>query len=126
MKSFAYMLPRLLRSLFRRPFTVKYPFAPAKICPAYRGELLFAPDICVGCGLCVRDCPAFALELVEVAEEGYQLIYHRGRCAFCGQCQESCPQEAIALSTAFELATADKESLTAPASEGDLLRKGQC
>lgn len=117
MKSFAYMLPRLLGSLLRRPFTVKYPFAPAEVSPAYRGELLFDAEACVGCGLCVRDCPAFALELVEVAENRYQLVFHRGRCAFCGQCQESCPPEAIVLSTAFELATADKGSLTGPAAE---------
>jgi len=82
-KSFAYMLPRLLGSLLRRPFTVKYPFAPAEVPPANR----------------------------------YQLVFHRGRCAFCGQCQESCPPEAIVLSTAFELATADKGSLTGPAAE---------
>ena len=126
MKSLAYMLPRLLGSLFRRPFTVRYPSAPAEVPPTYRGELLFNPDACVGCQLCVRDCPAFALELVEVAERRYQLIYHRGRCAFCGQCQESCPQGAITLGTAFELATADKKSLTAPALEGDLAREGQC
>jgi|GEM_PF-1541065 formate hydrogenlyase subunit 6/NADH:ubiquinone oxidoreductase subunit I len=115
MKSLAYMLPRLLSSLFRRPFTVKYPFAPAEVPPTYRGELLFYYDACVGCRLCVRDCPAFALELVEVTEKKYQLVYHLGRCAFCGQCEESCPQGAIALSTTFDLATSEKGSLTAPA-----------
>ena len=115
MSSLAFMLPRLLGSLFRRPFTVKYPFAPAEVSPAYRGELLFDAEACVGCGLCVRDCPAFALELIEIAEKQYDLIYHRGRCAFCGQCEEVCPQGAIALSTAFELASAEKKLLSAPA-----------
>jgi len=117
MKSFAYMymLPRLLGSLFRKPFTVKYPFAPAEVPPAYRGELLFDAEACMGCGLCVSDCPAFALELIEITEKRYQLLFHRGRCAFCAQCQESCSQGAIVLSSAFELASAEKEALSAPA-----------
>jgi len=116
MKSFAYMLPRLLGSLLRRPFTVGYPSAPAEVPPTYRGELLFDADACVGCGLCVRDCPAFSLELLGDKEKGYQLLYHRESCAFCGQCQESCPTNAIKLSVTFELAATEKQSLTILAS----------
>jgi len=53
------------------------------------------PEQCSGCGLCVRDCPAQALELIKDTRTNFRLIYYPARCAYCGQCVESCRNQAI-------------------------------
>lgn len=67
-------------------------------------------DLCISCGLCSRDCPANAIEMVEVNGKRRPL-FHLDQCIFCYQCAESCPRKAIASSKIFELATTDKSSL---------------
>ena len=112
--SLVYLLPQLWRTLFTRPITVRYPFGPLELPSYFRGRVVIDIDLCRGCGLCVRDCPAFALELeresdtlsplvlspalskVEGKAEGsksrdkFRLIHYPDRCAYCGQCQDVC------------------------------------
>jgi formate hydrogenlyase subunit 6/NADH:ubiquinone oxidoreductase subunit I len=58
----------------------------------------------------VRDCPAAAIEIVEV--EGRKRPQIRfDKCIFCHQCVESCPRGAIKSSIFYELATTDKCAL---------------
>lgn len=60
---------------------------------------------CVGCGLCVRDCPAFALKLVRLDQKGFRIEYDAARCAYCGQCALSCRRGAVYLTNDFHPAT---------------------
>jgi ferredoxin len=69
-------------------------------------------DLCVGCGLCVRDCPADALALERDAWRGFRLIHYGDRCAYCGQCVESCRQGAITLVNELPGATAWRIGMT--------------
>jgi formate hydrogenlyase subunit 6/NADH:ubiquinone oxidoreductase subunit I len=92
------LLEAVLEAISKPPETVKYPFAPHALCEAYRGEVTFDPENCSGCGLCVRDCPADALDLEKESRDAFMLIYYPARCAYCGQCEESCRQGAISLS----------------------------
>ncbi len=92
-----YLLPDLLRTLVSPRITVRYPFEPMELPSAFRGRVTVDPELCTGCGLCVRDCPANALELERPDKEHHRLIYHVDRCAFCGQCQLSCRFGAITL-----------------------------
>ncbi len=101
LRSLAYLLPQLWRALLRGPSTVKYPFAPAELPDGYRGRVVIREENCRGCGMCVRDCPAFALELERTDRETYRLIYHPERCAYCGQCELSCNFKAITLLNEF-------------------------
>ncbi len=105
------LLPEILKTICRRPETVDYPFGPAKIQPGYRGRVAVHEERCRGCSLCVRDCPAFALELERNGKDSYRLIYHPDRCAYCGQCEESCRFDCIYLTNEFVPATDDRESL---------------
>lgn len=47
---------------------------------------------CVKCGLCVRDCPGFALALA-----GDKIRQINEHCMLCGHCLAICPQRAVSL-----------------------------
>jgi len=116
-KSLAHLLPELVRTLFGGRVTVRFPFAPLELPAYFRGKVVIRPELCVGCGLCVRDCPAFALELVRESREQFRLIHYHDRCAYCGQCEDSCRQGAIVLVNEFVPATSRRDTLAQVAVE---------
>lgn len=96
--------------VFRKPFTRPYPFVKLKAPPGFRGRQVLHVDRCVGCGICARDCPANAIDMIE--RQGKMLpSFHLDRCIFCGQCAVSCARGAIELSGTFEMASFDRKSL---------------
>jgi hydrogenase-4 component H len=112
LRSLIYLLPELWRTLFTQRTTVRYPFAPLELPPCFRGKVTIEPTLCTGCGLCVRDCPAFALELERENREKFRLIHYRDRCAYCGQCETSCRLGAITLVNKVVGATSRRDALT--------------
>ncbi len=98
-----------LLSLFKKPFTVKYPFEPSPPPDGFRGRPEFT-DQCVGCGACAAVCPPKAITMMDTEETRIVRVDH-GSCIFCGKCQEVCPWEGIELTTKFELATFDKSEI---------------
>jgi formate hydrogenlyase subunit 6/NADH:ubiquinone oxidoreductase subunit I len=101
--------------IFKKPFTREYPAVKVQVPEGYRGRHTFDPEKCISCGLCERDCPAKAIELMEVSGKRMPHFY-LDRCIFCYQCTESCPREAIKLSVMFEMSTTEKcELLITPA-----------
>jgi len=107
-------LPVLIKDMglciFKKPFTREYPAVKVEVPEGYRGRHIFYPEKCISCGLCERDCPAKAIELVEVSGKRMPKFF-LDRCIFCYQCAESCPREAIKFSTNFEMSTTEKEEL---------------
>lgn len=115
MKKFATMLPDISRSLFRRPATQNYPAVHTETPERLRGALEWDPSTCTGCGLCMMDCPADALELTVLDRKAKRFVmtYHLDRCTFCGQCVASCKQGSIRMSNQnWELAALDQKSFT--------------
>ncbi|HCU34723.1 MAG TPA: ferredoxin [Armatimonadetes bacterium] len=125
------MVKELLSNLFAKPATVLYPFDRLEPPERFRGRLIWNDELCIRCNMCVRDCPAEVLDLVE-REDGAldakgkpkkDLVAQMYRCIFCGQCEWVCPKDAIRFERVFELAQADKHTLqmyvehTAPAQE---------
>jgi formate hydrogenlyase subunit 6/NADH:ubiquinone oxidoreductase subunit I len=90
------MIKRVFSHLFTKPATCKYPFVKAEVPNDFRGKQVFDISLCVSCGLCSRDCPAKAIEMVEVDGK---------------RSAESCPRNAIKSSVFFELAVIDKSTL---------------
>jgi formate hydrogenlyase subunit 6/NADH:ubiquinone oxidoreductase subunit I len=107
----AFLLPEIGRTLRSGPETVKFPFGPPEVSEEYRGRIEIDPDKCRGCSLCVRDCPADALELQRKSRDEYKLIYYPERCAYCGQCEASCNFGAITQTNAYTEATTDPGTL---------------
>jgi formate hydrogenlyase subunit 6/NADH:ubiquinone oxidoreductase subunit I len=106
------LLFALVDALFSRPETVQYPYCPVSLPEGFRGVIEFDAECCIGCGLCVRDCPANALELTRESREVYQLRYFPTRCAFCGQCQSTCPRGAISHSNRIVPSTANPDAIS--------------
>jgi formate hydrogenlyase subunit 6/NADH:ubiquinone oxidoreductase subunit I len=121
---------RAVSHIFTKPATTKYPFVKPTLPPDSRGKLVYeitscnaidfgsGPDFRLdikamrgsNCRVCVRDCPANAIEIVEVEGKKRPQI-DLNKCIFCYQCVETCPREAIKQSDLYELATTDKGSL---------------
>jgi formate hydrogenlyase subunit 6/NADH:ubiquinone oxidoreductase subunit I len=104
------MVKELLSQLFRKPATEKYPFVKVEVPEGFRGKQVYDINLCISCGLCSRDCPAKAIEMVEI-DGKRRPLFHLDQCIFCYQCAESCPRNAIQSTKFFELATTDKSSL---------------
>ena len=110
-----HIIREVLRSFFSRSSTIElhseegYEFFPQN----YHGRLLVDAELCVGCGICERICPARALELERYINENeqraYTLHYDFSQCAFCGLCVDNCPHSAITFKNAFVRAIASKE-----------------
>jgi formate hydrogenlyase subunit 6/NADH:ubiquinone oxidoreductase subunit I len=104
------MIKELLSNLFAKPATSKYPFVKAEVAEGFRGKQVYDPNLCMSCGLCSRDCPAKAIDMVDV-EGKRRPLFHLDLCIFCYQCAESCPRNAITSSLIFELASTNKSDL---------------
>ena len=104
------MLKEVVSQIFRRPATRKYPEVKPEVPEGFRGRQIFDVDLCIGCGLCARDCPSEAIEMVDV-EGKKRPLFHLDLCIFCYQCAESCPRNAIKTSGFFELASTNKYDL---------------
>jgi formate hydrogenlyase subunit 6/NADH:ubiquinone oxidoreductase subunit I len=104
------MIKELLSNLFTKPATSKYPFVKATVPEGFRGKQVYDLNLCISCGLCSRDCPAKAIEMVEV-DGKRRPLFHLDLCIFCYQCAESCPRNAIKSSEFFELASINKSDL---------------
>lgn len=104
------MLKRVISYIFTKPATTNYPYEEPNLPDNFRGQPVFDTKLCIGCGLCSRDCPAQAIEMVEVNGKRYPQV-NLGKCIFCYLCAEGCPRKAITNSDVFELATIDKSSL---------------
>ena len=112
---YATMLSDVLHSLFRQPVTRRYPFERRAAPERLRGKLHWNPEGCTGCALCVKDCPADAIELITVdkATKRFVVRYDMDRCTYCAQCVQSCRFNCITLSRdEWELAALNKTPFT--------------
>lgn len=105
-------LPEVLRMFRTKPATVRYPYEKNEIPADFRGKIAFEAGKCIGCKMCMRDCPAKAIEIIKPGEEKiFECTFYLDRCIYCAQCVESCPRDALATTPNFELAHYNREAL---------------
>ena len=105
------MVKQVLESLFKKPATSKYPFKKSAMPNHYRGKIIFHPELCIGCKMCVRDCPSNAIIINKVAEKKFEAEFNLAKCIYCAQCVDSCMKKALESTKEFELAVLDKKKL---------------
>jgi len=105
------MIWQVLGSLFKKPATTKYPFVKKAMPDKFRGKLKFYPEKCIGCKLCMKDCPANAISIKKAGEKSFECEIDLGKCIYCGQCADSCIKKAIEMTSEFELAALERGKL---------------
>ena len=73
----------------------------------FRGKITYDRDICIGCKICTRVCPANAIEFIK---ETKAVRIYVTQCIFCSQCNDACPVHCLHMSEEFLLADEDRYS----------------
>jgi len=80
---------------------------PVPVPPRFRGKIAYDREKCIGCQLCVRICPAKAIEFIPDEKKVRIFV---SRCCFCSQCNEVCPVSCLSMTDEFLLSSYDKYS----------------
>ena len=110
-----------LKYMFKRKYTLNYPYEKGPISPRFRGEHALrryanGEERCIACKLCEAVCPAQAITIeAEPRDDGSRRTTRYDidmtKCIYCGFCQEACPVDAIVEGPNFEFATETREEL---------------
>lgn len=121
------MVKELLDQLFRKPNTNPFPTPqlpatvtgflaqvdkgqatvnpPVPTPPKLRGKMTYNRETCIGCNLCIKVCPAHAIDPIPAVKKIRIFV---SQCIQCGQCCEICPKQSLALSDEFLNASHDR------------------
>ena len=69
MKKLGKMLFEALSSIFKKPATSEYPKKRRPVHDSFAGMISFEQIKCIGCNMCVRNCPANAIKISKIADK---------------------------------------------------------
>ncbi len=107
------MLRQVLSSIFKKTATINYPFVKTEMPDNYRGRIAFTSNLCIGCKICMKDCPSNAIAIIKLGEKRFECDINMAKCIYCAQCVDSCPKKALRATKEFELAVLDPNQLKA-------------
>ncbi|MEM1873234.1 MAG: 4Fe-4S binding protein [Acidilobaceae archaeon] len=105
------LLAEVMKSLLRRPSTIEYPRVQASVESDYRGVHYASLKRCVGCALCMINCPSQCISMVTLPP-GVQLPQNRrgvfpvvrySSCVFCHRCVRVCPVGAFVVTSEYRV-----------------------
>lgn len=89
----------MLKNLFSKPVTIKYPAEPYPYPERSRGHIEINIESCVLCGLCAMNCPSGAIKVDR--KEGTWSI-NRFDCVQCGYCTEKCNKKSLSIVPGYQ------------------------
>lgn len=84
---------------------------PIAVPERFRGTLAYDYENCIGCLMCVRICPARAIEAYPVIakeKKTKRVVFFLGRCTSCQECVNICPVQVISMEQTFMNANYEK------------------
>lgn len=100
------IIPDVLKNLFSKPFTLKYPSEKREPPKDTRGKIKIDREECIECGICKRVCPPHAISY----DDEDKPVIDLGLCIFCGECVDACPVNALSRSKEYELGLYDRDN----------------
>lgn len=108
------ILKEVLKGIFGKPATIQYPKEKTVIEQDSRGRHYADLQKCVGCSLCMIECPANAIKMEKIPGE-YEVPKRNARkiypvvdylkCVYCYRCVTVCPTMAYVTTSEYRLAT---------------------
>ncbi|WP_408070994.1 4Fe-4S dicluster domain-containing protein [Butyrivibrio sp. JL13D10] len=105
---------QVIKNLFSKPATRKYPFEPKNYPERTRGHVQNDMDVCVLCGLCSIKCPTHAIT-VDKTEKTWSI--RPMSCIQCRCCVDNCPKKCLSMDTHFTEPGSEKVTKTFKQSE---------
>jgi formate hydrogenlyase subunit 6/NADH:ubiquinone oxidoreductase subunit I len=102
------MMKLALGSAGKKPATVPYPYKKLTMPERFRGRITADSSKCIGCKLCMRDCPSGAITINKIGEKRFEVEIDLGKCIYCAQCVDSCNKSVLSITPDYELAQLDK------------------
>ena len=104
----------VIKNLFSKPATRKYPFEPKEYPERTRGHVQNDMDVCVLCGLCSIKCPTRAITVDKVAKTW---SIRPMSCIQCRCCVDNCPKKCLSMDTHYTEPGTEKVTKTFKQSE---------
>jgi formate hydrogenlyase subunit 6/NADH:ubiquinone oxidoreductase subunit I len=111
MKKTGKMAGQVLSSVFKKSATTRYPYVRDDVPANFKAKIKFNPEKCIGCKLCIRDCPSNAINIIDMGDKKYEAEFRLDKCIYCSQCVLSCLKGALETTNEFELAQLDNKKL---------------
>ncbi len=97
------------------PITVQFPHERLPMPPSYKGIHILEQNKCIDCKLCAKACPVDCIE-IEAVHHGRVLEWQKftidyKKCIFCEFCIPPCPKDCIHMTSEFEVATANPDTM---------------
>jgi len=91
----------VLKSLFQKPATRRYPFEVRPDIKGARGQIANDTPKCTYCTICQIKCPTRA---ITVNKAGKSWEIDPLKCITCNYCVEVCPQKSLSMETPYSAA----------------------
>jgi len=108
------LLKEVVKLIFSKPATIQYPREETPVEPDARGRQYADLSKCIGCSLCMIECPPKAIRMEKIPE-GYEVPKRNARkiypvvdyfkCIYCYRCVTVCPTKAYVVTNEYRLAS---------------------